>query len=101
MFNNILPGSGSTDFIPLVNLGGRFQFFSNGTLWIESALPYDEGHYMCKAENGVGTPLSNSIFVAVHGNEPVLFIINDNPFFISCLFLSVSYLQYSVRRIII
>ncbi|XP_026317870.1 Down syndrome cell adhesion molecule-like protein Dscam2 isoform X2 [Hyposmocoma kahamanoa] len=64
-------GSGSADFIPLVNLGGRFQFFSNGTLWIESALPYDEGHYMCKAENGVGSPLSNSIFVAVH--EPARF----------------------------
>ncbi|KOB72718.1 Down syndrome cell adhesion molecule-like protein, partial [Operophtera brumata] len=40
------------DYVPLVNLGGRFQFLSNGTLWIESTLPYDEGHYMCKSENG-------------------------------------------------
>ncbi|KAI5636739.1 immunoglobulin i-set domain-containing protein [Phthorimaea operculella] len=64
-------GSGSTEYVPLVNLGGRFQFFSNGTLFIESALPYDEGQYMCKAENGVGSPLTHSIFVAV--NEPARF----------------------------
>ncbi|CAH2050967.1 unnamed protein product, partial [Iphiclides podalirius] len=60
-----------SDFIPLVNLGGRFQFLMNGTLWVESALPYDEGHYMCKAENGVGSPLTKTIFVAI--NEPARF----------------------------
>lgn len=56
-----------SDFMPLVNLGGRFQFLTNGTLWVESALPYDEGHYMCKAENGVGSPLTKTIFVAING----------------------------------
>ncbi|CAG9581989.1 unnamed protein product, partial [Danaus chrysippus] len=61
----------ASDFVPIVNLGGRFQFLSNGTLWIEAALPYDEGYYMCKAENGVGTPLSKTIFVAI--NEPARF----------------------------
>lgn len=50
-----------------MNLGGRFQFYSNGTLWIESALPYDEGQYLCKAENGVGSPLSKTIKVDVNG----------------------------------
>ncbi|XP_061709196.1 cell adhesion molecule Dscam2 isoform X4 [Cydia pomonella] len=64
-------GPASSDFVPLVNLGGRFQFYSNGTLWIESALPYDEGQYMCKAENGVGSPLSKTIKVDV--NEPARF----------------------------
>lgn len=60
------PGS-STDYVPLINLGGRFQFLSNGTLWIESALPYDEGNYMCKSENGVGSALTKTIFVSVNG----------------------------------
>ncbi|XP_059046951.1 cell adhesion molecule Dscam2-like [Achroia grisella] len=64
-------GSSSTDFVPLVNLGGRFQLLTNGTLWIESALPYDEGHYICKSENGVAPSLSKSIAVAV--NEPARF----------------------------
>lgn len=62
----ISAGSAS-DFLPLVNLGGRFQFLSNGTLCIESALPYDEGYYMCKAENGVGAPLTKNVFVAING----------------------------------
>ncbi|XP_073957210.1 cell adhesion molecule Dscam2-like [Choristoneura fumiferana] len=64
-------GAASSDFIPIVNLGGRFQFYSNGTLWIESALPYDEGQYLCKAENGVGSPLSKTIKVDI--NEPARF----------------------------
>ncbi|CAG9136240.1 unnamed protein product [Plutella xylostella] len=64
-------GGGSSDYSPLVNLGGRFQFLGNGTLWIEAALPYDEGHYMCRSENGVGSALTKSIFVAV--NEPARF----------------------------
>ncbi|XP_072938511.1 cell adhesion molecule Dscam1-like isoform X2 [Epargyreus clarus] len=80
----------ASDYIPLVNLGGRFQFLSNGSLWIESALPYDEGHYMCRAENGVGTPLSKIIFVAI--NEPARFELTsqnvsarrDSPATLSC-----------------
>ncbi|XP_041974799.1 Down syndrome cell adhesion molecule-like protein Dscam2 isoform X2 [Aricia agestis] len=68
-------GTGS-DFAPLVNLGGRFQLLSNGTLWIEAALPYDEGHYMCKAENGVGTALTKNIFVAI--NEPARFEVTSH-----------------------
>lgn len=76
MFHFIyLPGS-SIDYIPLVNLGGRFQFLSNGTLWIESALPYDEGNYMCKSENGVGTPLTKTIFVSVNG----MYLVFSNKF---------------------
>lgn len=55
------------DFVPLVNLGGRLQFLGNGSLWLEGALPYDEGHYMCRAENGVGSPLTKTIFVAING----------------------------------
>lgn len=67
-----ISGPTSTDYLPLVNLGGRFQFLSNGTLWIESALPYDEGHYMCKSENGVGSSLTKTIFVAVNGKNILL-----------------------------
>ncbi|XP_052738089.1 cell adhesion molecule Dscam2 isoform X2 [Bicyclus anynana] len=66
----------ATDFVPIVNLGGRFQFLTNGTLWIEAALAYDEGYYMCKAENGVGTPLSKTIFVAI--NEPARFEVTSH-----------------------
>ncbi|GBO98925.1 Down syndrome cell adhesion molecule homolog [Eumeta japonica] len=64
-------GAASTDFVPLVNLGGRLHFSSNGTLWLEAASPYDEGQYMCRAENGVGAPLTKTIFVSV--NEPARF----------------------------
>lgn len=68
----------STDYVPLVNLGGRFQFLSNGTLWIESALPYDEGNYMCKSENGVGSPLTKTIFVSVNGELSILNVLGFN-----------------------
>ncbi|XP_049878899.1 Down syndrome cell adhesion molecule-like protein Dscam2 [Pectinophora gossypiella] len=64
-------GSGSTEYVPLMTLGRRHQLFPNGTLLLDSALPYDEGHYMCKAENGVGSPLTHTIYVAV--NEPARF----------------------------
>lgn len=70
----MISGASSSDYVPLVNLGGRFQVLSNGTLWIESALPYDEGHYMCKSENGVGTSLTKSIAVAVNGKSLVTLI---------------------------
>ncbi|XP_012543882.3 cell adhesion molecule Dscam2 isoform X1 [Bombyx mori] len=69
-------GTSSADYAPLVNLGGRFQFYLNGTLWIESALAYDEGNYMCKSENGVGTALTKIIFVAV--NEPARFEVTSH-----------------------
>lgn len=52
-----------------MNLGGRFQFISNGSLSIESTLPYDEGYYMCKSENGVGAALSKTILVSVNGKK--------------------------------
>lgn len=65
--SHVIAAGSASDFVPLVNVGGRFQFLSNGTLWIEAALPYDESYYMCKAENGVGTPLSKTIFVAING----------------------------------
>ncbi|KAL4705617.1 hypothetical protein ACJJTC_018739 [Scirpophaga incertulas] len=64
-------GPSPSDYVPLVNLGGRLQFLANGTLWLESALPFDEGGYMCRAENGVGAPLTKTITVAV--NEPARF----------------------------
>lgn len=34
---------------------------------IEAASSYDEGQYMCKADNGIGTPLSKVIYVSVNG----------------------------------
>lgn len=71
-----------SDFVPLVNLGGRFKFMSNGTMMVESASSYDEGQYMCKADNGIGTPLSKVIYVSVNGKIDeqwiIMIIIKDN-----------------------
>ena len=41
----------------------------NGTLWIEKSESFHEGHYLCKADNGVvhGSSLSKLAEISVNG----------------------------------
>jgi hypothetical protein len=40
---------------------------SNGTLLIEKSEAENEGRYLCKAENGVGEPISKLAKVDING----------------------------------
>lgn len=61
-------GKTSTDYQPLLSLHNRATLFSNGSLWIETVSPQDEGHYLCKATNGIGSGLTKIIFIGVNGS---------------------------------
>ncbi|XP_043274690.1 Down syndrome cell adhesion molecule-like protein Dscam2 isoform X2 [Venturia canescens] len=65
-------GRTSNDYQPLIDgLDGRITILPNGSLWTASAGPQDEGHYLCRANNGIGLGLSKVIYVSV--NEPARF----------------------------
>ncbi|CAH0715045.1 unnamed protein product, partial [Brenthis ino] len=60
---------------PVLELaGGGILSLPNGTLVIEEVSLTDEGLYSCNVENGVGTPLSKTVWMSV--NKPVHF---DSP----------------------
>ncbi|XP_072946516.1 cell adhesion molecule Dscam2-like [Epargyreus clarus] len=57
---------------PVLELaGGGILSLPNGTLVIEEVSLTDEGLYSCNVENGVGTPLSKTVWMSV--NKPVHF----------------------------
>ncbi|XP_045506912.1 Down syndrome cell adhesion molecule-like protein Dscam2 [Colias croceus] len=57
---------------PVLELaGGGILSLANGTLVIDEVSLSDEGLYSCNIENGVGTPLSKTIWISV--NKPVHF----------------------------
>lgn len=61
-------GRTSNDYQPLLDgSDGRLTILPNGSLWTASAGPQDEGHYLCRANNGIGSGLSKVIYVSVHG----------------------------------
>ncbi|EFN71841.1 Down syndrome cell adhesion molecule [Camponotus floridanus] len=65
-------GKMSNDYQPLVDgSDGRLTILPNGSLWTASASPQDEGQYLCRANNGIGSGLSKVIYVSVH--EPARF----------------------------
>ncbi|XP_033323157.1 Down syndrome cell adhesion molecule 3 isoform X4 [Megalopta genalis] len=65
-------GRTSNDYQPLLDgSDGRLAILPNGSLWTASAGPQDEGHYLCRANNGIGSGLSKVIYVSVH--EPARF----------------------------
>ncbi|XP_046477031.1 cell adhesion molecule Dscam1 isoform X1 [Neodiprion pinetum] len=68
-------GRSSNDFQPLIVLDGRITIQPNGSLWTASAGPQDEGHYLCRANNGIGLGLNKLIYVSV--NEPARFEIQS------------------------
>ena len=58
----------TNDFQLLTDLlDGRLTIFPNGTLYTASAGPQHEGHYLCKANNNIGTGLSKIVYVSVNG----------------------------------
>lgn len=64
-------GKTSSDYQPLQNLNSRLVLLSNGSVWINSVTVFDEGHYLCRATNGIGTGLGKVIYIGV--NEPARF----------------------------
>ncbi|XP_041972155.1 Down syndrome cell adhesion molecule-like protein Dscam2 [Aricia agestis] len=57
---------------PVLELaGGGILSLPNGTLVIDEVSLTDEGLYSCNVENGVGTPLSKTVWMSV--NKPVYF----------------------------
>ncbi|XP_076279934.1 Down syndrome cell adhesion molecule 3 isoform X5 [Lasioglossum baleicum] len=65
-------GRTPNDYQPLLDgSDGRLTILPNGSLWTASAGPQDEGHYLCRANNGIGSGLSKVIYVSVH--EPARF----------------------------
>ena len=50
-----------------------FRIMENGTLWIEKSESSHEGHYLCKADNGVvhGSSLSKLAEISVNGEHPL------------------------------
>lgn len=62
-------GRNSNDYQQLAdNLDSRIMILPNGSLWTAAAEPLDEGHYLCRANNGIGSGLSKVIYVSVNGN---------------------------------
>lgn len=41
---------------------------ANGSMWLEGVGTQDEGHYLCRATNGIGSGLGKVIYVGVNGN---------------------------------
>lgn len=65
-------GRTSNDYQPLVDgSDGRLMILPNGSLWTASAAPQDEGYYLCRANNGIGSGLSKVIYVSVHGKNTI------------------------------
>jgi hypothetical protein len=57
----------SSEFQPLYYADGRTVHTSNGSLVIQSVGPKDEGYYVCRATNGIGSGLSKVVSLAVNG----------------------------------
>ncbi|CAH0562134.1 unnamed protein product [Brassicogethes aeneus] len=68
-----LKGQGkiSTDYQPLLSFHSRAALLANGSMWLESVSSQDEGHYLCRATNDIGSGLGKVIYVGV--NEPARF----------------------------
>ena len=65
-------GRSANNYQPLIaGLDGRLTILPNDTLWTASAEPQDEGHYLCRANNSIGSGLSKVIYVSVNGKNPI------------------------------
>ncbi|ERL85186.1 hypothetical protein D910_02608, partial [Dendroctonus ponderosae] len=60
----------STDYRPISGVHRVIQL-GNGSLWFEAVTSEDEGNYLCRANNGIGSGLGKVIYFAV--KEPVRF----------------------------
>lgn len=43
------------------------MLLANGSLWLESVGSQDEGQYICRATNGIGSGLGKVIYLDVNG----------------------------------
>lgn len=62
-------GKTPNDYQPIPNVPGHVALLANGSLLLETVGPQDEGHYLCRASNGIGSVLNKMIYVEVNGNE--------------------------------
>ncbi|XP_066247380.1 cell adhesion molecule Dscam1 isoform X2 [Euwallacea similis] len=60
----------STDYRPISGIH-RVTKLGNGSLWFEAVTSEDEGNYLCRATNGIGSGLGKVIDVSI--KEPVRF----------------------------
>lgn len=60
------------DYQPIQNFHSHTILLANGSLWIESVDPQDEGHYLCRAANDVGAGLTKVIYIGVNGSLLVM-----------------------------
>lgn len=56
-----------SDFQLVVEGNSRINIATNGSIMIDNVLAEDEGHYLCRAVNGIGTGLSKIVFLGVNG----------------------------------
>lgn len=63
----VCAGKTAADYNPLLSLHGRSVLLANGSIWMEAVGPQDEGHYLCRATNGIGSGLGKVIYVSVNG----------------------------------
>lgn len=59
-------GKAAGEYQPLLG-SHRTILLSNGSIWMRSVSPPDEGYYLCRATNGIGSGLSKVIHVGVNG----------------------------------
>ncbi|XP_071054820.1 cell adhesion molecule Dscam2 [Onthophagus taurus] len=64
-------GKTSSDYQPVLNLHGRTLLLANGSMLLDAVTPQEEGHYLCRATNGIGSGLGKVIYIDV--NEPARF----------------------------
>lgn len=55
----------SNNFIPL-EPNSRLFLYGNGSIEIKNAERQHEGFYTCQADNGIGTPISKTVFIKVN-----------------------------------
>ena len=60
-------GKTAAEYNPVLSMHGRSVLLSNGSIWMEAVDAADEGHYLCRATNGIGSGLSKVIYVSVNG----------------------------------
>lgn len=61
-------GKLSNDFQPIITQHGQIILLVNGSLWLENVSPQEEGQYLCRATNGIGSGLGKVIYLDINGN---------------------------------
>ncbi|KAJ8871687.1 hypothetical protein PR048_028014 [Dryococelus australis] len=59
-------GDEDSEYVPLES-GPDFVIYGNGSIFIQVIDSSHEGHYVCQANNGIGTALAKTMFLRVNG----------------------------------